>query len=248
MDLQALQARLGMRFEDENMLMQALTHRSYSNDMGVHVPDYERLEFLGDAVLDFISADFLYTHFPHVAEGELTQLRSALVKTEALAQLARMYGLGEYIRMSKGDEQAGGRTRDSVLCDVFEAVIGVIYLQKGLDEAKAFMTPLLTARETIISDEAVNKSPRSRFQEWAEATHAITPRFEVLSVTGESHLPNFEMAVYLGNRLITTGHGTSKGTAAKNAAQNALLMVEANHPSLVVKPSAKGDGQKPDGG
>jgi len=248
MDLQALQARLGMRFEDENMLMQALTHCSYSNDKGGNIPDYERLEFLGDAVLDFISADFLYTHFPHVPEGELTLLRSALVKTDALAQLARMYGLGDYIRMSKGDEQAGGRTRASMLCDVFEALIGVMYLQKGLEAVRAFMTPLLSARESIISDEAVNKSPRSRFQEWAEATHAITPRFEVLSVGGQPHQPNYEMAVYLGNRLITTGYGTSKGIAAKNAAQNALLMVQANHPSLAVLPSVGADGQKPDGG
>ncbi|HRF94586.1 MAG TPA: ribonuclease III [Aggregatilineales bacterium] len=247
MDLQALQARLGMRFEDENMLMQALTHRSYSNDKGGNIPHYERLEFLGDAVLDFISADFLYTHFPHVAEGELTQLRSALVKTEALAHLARMYGLGDYIRMSKGDDKAGGRTRDSLLCDVFEALIGVMYLQKGLDATKAFMTPLLTAREMIISDEAVNKSPRSRFQEWAEATYAMTPRFEVLSQGGQSHLPTYEVAVYLGERLITTGHGTSKRIAAKNAAQNALMMVESNHPNLAVIPSAGGDGQKPDG-
>ncbi|MDX2076784.1 MAG: ribonuclease III [bacterium] len=248
MDLGVLQARLGVKLEDETMLKQALTHRSYSNDVGEQVPHYERLEFLGDAVLDFISADFLYTHFPNIAEGELTRLRSALVKTEALAQLATNYGLGDYIRMSKGDEAAGGRTRASLLCDVFEAVVGVIYLQKGLEATKAFITPLLAARKNSISDESVNKNPRSRFQEWAEAMYSITPRFDVLSVGGMAHLPNYEVGVYLGEHLITTGHGQNKRAAAQDAAQNAMMMVEANHPNLAVIPSAGGDGQKPDGG
>jgi ribonuclease III len=246
MNVEALQMRLGVRFDDPAILIQALTHRSYSNDMGEPIPHYERLEYLGDAILDFLSADFVYAQFPNATEGELTRFRGALVKTEALAQLAQMYGLGEYIRMSKGDESAGARTRASLLCDVFESVIGAIYLQKGLDVVRQFITPLLTARKNAIVDETVSKSPRSRFQEWAEATHGITPRFDVIHTGGLAHLPEYEVAVYLNDYFITTGHGQSKRAAAHDAAQNALLMVELNHPSLAVKPSAQADGQKPD--
>ena len=248
MDLGVLQARLGVKLEDETMLMQALTHRSYSNDVGEQAPHYERLEFLGDAILDLLSADFVYTHFPDLAEGELTRLRAALVRTEALAELANQYGMGDYIRMSKGDDVAGGRTRASLLCDVFEAIMAVIYLQKGLDTVKAFITPLLTRQKNTIINETVNKDPRSRFQEWAQSVHLITPRFDVLSVGGMAHLPDYEVGVYLGERLITTGHGQNKRAAAQDAAQNALMMVEANHPNLAVIPSVGGDGQKPDGG
>ncbi|MCU0479700.1 MAG: ribonuclease III [Anaerolineae bacterium] len=247
MDLDALQRRLGVWFDDQAMLLQALTHRSYSNDMGEAIPHYERLEYLGDAVLDFLAADFVYVQFPDVAEGELTRFKSALVKTEALAQLAQVYGLGDYIRMSKGDELAGGRTRTSLLCDVFEAVIGAMYIQKGLDVVRQFIMPLLIARKNVIVDETVSKSPRSRFQEWAEATFGITPRFDVVNIGGLAHSPDYEVAVYLNDQFITTGHGQSKRTAAQDAAQNALLMVELNHPSLAVKPSAQAGGQKPDG-
>ncbi len=246
MDLDALQTRLGVWFDDQAMLMQALTHRSYSNDMGEQIPHYERLEFLGDAVLDFLSADFLYTHFPHATEGELTRFRAALVNTDALAELAQSYGLGAYIRISKGDELEGGRTRASLLCDVFEAIIGAMYLQKGLDGVREFITPSLIARKNLIADETVSKNPRSRFQEWAEAVHGITPHFDVLSVGGKSHLPDYEVGVYLGNKLIAKGHGQSKRLAAQNAAQNALQLVESNHPSLSVKPSEQAGGQKPD--
>ncbi|MCL4252382.1 MAG: ribonuclease III [Anaerolineae bacterium] len=246
MNLQALQARLGVQFDDLDMLTQALTHRSYGNDLGEPVPHYERLEFLGDAILDFLAADFLYTHFPDVPEGDLTNYRAALVKTEALAGLARMYDLGDYIRISKGDEASGGRNRDSLLCDVFEALIGTIYLQKGLDGVRQFITPLFATRETAIADENVSKTPRSRFQEWAEAVHGITPRFEVIKVGGQQHLPNYEAKVYLGDKFITTGHGQNKRIAAQNAAQNALTMLAKNHPSLVSSPSEQANGRKPD--
>lgn len=245
-NLKALQARLGVQFDDLDMLTQALTHRSYANDIGEPIPHYERLEFLGDAVLDFLAADFLYAHFPDVPEGDLTNYRAALVKTEALAKLARMYGLGEYIRISKGDEASGGRNRDSLLCDVFEALIGAIYLQKGLDGVRKFITPLFATRETVIADEKVSKTPRSRFQEWAEAVHGITPRFDVLKIGGQPHLPDYVVGVYLGDKLITKGHGQSKRVAAQNAAQNALNMLANNHPSLVSSPSEQADGQKPD--
>jgi len=226
MDLGVLQARLGVKLEDETMLMQALTHRSYSNDVGEQAPHYERLEFLGDAILDFLSADFLYTHFPHATEGELTRFRAALVNTDALAELAQSYGLGAYIRMSKGDELDGGRTRVSLLCDVFEAIIGAMYLQKGLDEVRQFIVPSLIARKNLIADDTVSKNPRSRFQEWAEGVYGITPRFEMLSKGGQEHLPDYEFGVYLGDKLIAKGHGQNKRLAAQNAAQNALLLVE----------------------
>jgi len=226
MNLDVLQARLGVWFDDQAILIQALTHRSYANDMGENIPHYERLEFLGDAILDFLSADFLYTHFPDAPEGDLTRFRAALVNTDALAQLAQFYGLGDYIRMSKGDELEGGRTRASLLCDVFEAIIGAIYLQKGLDVVKNFITPSLIARKNAIADETVSKNPRSRFQEWAEGVYGITPRFEMLSVGGKTHLPDYEFGVYLGDKLIAKGHGQNKRLAAQNAAQNALLLVE----------------------
>lgn len=246
MDLEAVQQRLGISFTDMEMLQQALTHRSYSNDVGREIPHYERLEFLGDVILDFLSADFVFTQFPDMAEGELTRLRAALVKTEALAQLGRLYGLGDHIRMSKGEAAAGGKMRASILCDVFESVIGTIYLQKGLDVVKAFITPLLIARKNVILDEAMNKDPRSRFQEWAQAVHFVTPRFEVLQVDGVAHLPDYTVGLYLADRLITTGNGQNKRAAAQDAAQNALLLVEIQHPSLAVPPTSQADGRKPD--
>lgn len=248
MNLEALQVRLGVQFDDWDMLAQALTHRSYGNDLGEPIPHYERLEFLGDAVLDFLSADFLYAHFPDVPEGDLTNYRAALVKTKALADLARMYNLGEHIRMSKGDEASGGRDRDNVLCDVFEALIGAMYLQKGLDVVKQFITPLFATRRLVIADEKISKTPRSRFQEWAEANLGITPRFDVLGIDGQPHMPDYEVGVYLGDKLITTGRGRSKRAAAQNAAQNALRMLTERHPSLISSPSEQADDQMPDVG
>lgn len=246
MDLEAVQSRLGIRFANVEMLQQALTHRSYGNDLGEPIADYERLEFLGDAVLDFLSADFVFAHFPDVAEGELTRLRVALVRTEALAQLAQLFGLGEHIRMSKGEEAGEGRQRAGLLCDVFEAVIAVIYLEKGVEAVREFITPLLMARKNAILDEATHKDPRSHFQEWAQAVYLVTPHFEVLQVGGVAHQPEYMVGLYLGEHLLTKGIGQSKRAAAQNAAQNALLMRDMNHPILVAIPKPLAGGQKPD--
>lgn len=224
----AFEDEIGIKFHDRELLTQALTHRSFVNEYDGDALDNERLEFLGDAVLDLIVADLLYRKFPRVDEGELTQLRAALVKTESLAQLGMNCRLGEYLRIGHGEELTGGRERQTILCRAFEAVIGAIYLDRGLEAVKDFVVPpLLDLLNHIISDR-LHIDARSELQERVQARLNIIPDYRVAGTEGPEHAKEFSVEVTIGDRLIGSGVGGSKRAAAKDAARAALKQLEAD--------------------
>jgi ribonuclease III len=214
--------RIGLHFHDWLLLSRALTHRSYLNEHTEALEDNERLEFLGDAVLDFIVGAWLYNRCPEMPEGDLTRLRSALVYTEQLAEFGRKIGLGRAMRLGRGETQAGGRERPALLCDTFEGLIGALYLDSGLDAVRNFISPLL---EEAADDALINQKiedPKSRFQEWAQAQGFTTPQYITRSATGPDHSKFFEVDVVSDGQIFGSGTGHSKSIAAKSAAQDAL--------------------------
>jgi ribonuclease-3 len=218
---------MGVQFRTPDLLRQALTHRSYVNErVEENLNDNERLEFLGDAILDFITADLLYQQHPDMPEGEMTRLRSALVRTEALAQLAEEIHLGAAILMGRGEENSGGRERVTNLCRAFESVIGAIYLDQGLDTVKAFVLPLLTQMQPDVMESAIRKDARSQLQEWSQANHNLTPQYVTVSSTGPDHEKAFVVEVLIGERVVATGTGRSKQMAAQTAAKAALDLLD----------------------
>jgi ribonuclease-3 len=180
------------------------------------------LEFLGDAVVDFVAGEMLFYRFPNVNEGDLTRLRSALVRTESLAQLARDCRVGEALRMGKGEEQGGGRTRLNNLCGAFEALIGALYLDQGLDAVRAFLIPRLETRLSQVIQEQLDKDARSLLQERSQAEYSQTPQYRTVSMSGPDHEREFTVEVLIGERVVGTGLGRSKQAASQAAAQDAL--------------------------
>jgi ribonuclease-3 len=214
--------RLGLEFDDWLLLSRALTHRSYLNEHSEALEDNERLEFLGDAVLDFIVGAWLYNRCPEMPEGDLTRLRSALVYTEQLAEFARLIDLQKAMRLGRGEAAAGGRERPALLCDTFEAVIGALYLDSGIDAVRTFIIPLL---EEAANDALINhrtEDPKSLFQEWAQAQGYSTPQYVTQGATGPDHSKLFEVDVVTNGQVYGSGMGHSKQIAAKSAAQDAL--------------------------
>ena len=220
---------IGITFEQPALLTQALTHRSFVNEYEGEddVRDNERLEFLGDAVLDLLVADMLYRKFPLVDEGELTQLRAALVKTESLAQLGMHCRLGEYLRIGHGEEMSGGRERLTILCRAYEAVVGAIYLDQGMSAVVDFaLPPLLELLENIIKNR-LHLDARSQLQERLQARLNVTPDYRVAGAEGPEHAKEFRVEVAIGDTLIGSGFGGSKRAAAQEAARAALKQLEA---------------------
>jgi ribonuclease III len=227
MDLKAIQERIGLAFDNDMLLQQALTHRSYINEHGDDsISDNERLEFLGDAVLDFLVGDMLYQRFPDMPEGDLTRLRAALVRTESLAELAKNIGLGQALRMGKGEETSGGRERVTNLCATFEAVVGALYLDQELKAVRAFVTPHLDALLQQILADSRDRDARSRLQEWSQAEHNLTPAYRTVSASGPDHQKEFVVEVVIGERPVAYGTGRSKQSAAQSAAREALRLLE----------------------
>ena len=221
-----LQTQLGVDFKNPALLQQALTHRSYLNEhVEDNLEDNERLEFLGDAVLDFIAADWLYKRFPEMDEGNLTRLRAGLVRTEALANYAGVLGVGDYLLLGKGEEEGGGRSRQTNLCCAFEAVLGAIYLDQGIDgiqTVRTFVTPWFTPVLDEMIREQSDKDAKSRLQEWSQANLNLTPIYRTVSATGPDHLREFTIEVLIGEKVYGTGKGSRKKLAEQAAAQSAL--------------------------
>lgn len=223
MDINSFQKQIGIQFQNEELLIRALTHRSFANEQeGDDIQDNERLEFLGDAVLDFIMTGVLYARYPDMPEGELTRLRSALVRTETLADLARDCNLGEVLRMGKGEESSGGRERRNILCDAFEALLAAIYLDQGLTAVQNFVVPLLLPMMDHILKEGLHIDARSTFQEWSQAVRNITPVYRVVDESGPDHEKEFLVEVLLEEEVAGEGSGRSKQSAAQAAAREAL--------------------------
>lgn len=223
-----LQERLSIQFYDLSLLQRALTHRSYLNEHPEHsLEDNERLEFLGDAVLDFVAGAWLYDRFPEMDEGQLTRLRAGLVRTETLAAFARHFRLGDALLLGKGEDESGGREREKILCGAFEALIGALYLDQGMDAVQRFVEPLLEPALTDILERAADKDPKSLLQEWAQATLGETPLYRTVGSQGPDHAKQFTVEVIIGTTPCGRGTGPSKQSAAQAAAQNALSAIEA---------------------
>lgn len=215
--------RLNLPFTDYFLLTRALTHRSYLNENKDAIEDNERLEFLGDAVLDFIVAEWLYNHYPEKPEGDLTRLRAALVYTDQLAKFAKRIDLGRALRLGKGEIQAGGRERMTLLCDAFEALVGALYLHGGIETVKKFMVPLLTDVVDAIFLNHMDEDTKSRLQEWAQGQGFSSPKYVLVAEEGPDHDKTFEMEVRIGMQPFGRGIGSNKQSAEKNAAREALI-------------------------
>lgn len=222
-ELLALQERLGVQFDDDRLLQRALTHRSYLNenpDGGLK--DNERLEFLGDAVLDFVVGAYLFERFPEMSEGGLTALRAALVRTRTLADFARQLEIGGCLRLGYGEEESGGRNRTPTLCAAFEAIVGAIYLDQGLAAVQPLVERLAAPALERIMEKSLHKDAKSEFQMWAQARYNITPHYEVVSAQGPDHDKTFTVQALVGRDVWGTGAGHSKQAAAQAAANAAL--------------------------
>jgi len=222
--LEELQEVLGYRFSDAELLRTALTHRSHSYETGVAGVSYERLEFLGDALLGFLVADWLYRQDAEAAEGSLSRRRQLVVRTATLAALARRLAIGEAIRLGRGEERTGGRDKASLLADAFEAVLGAVYLDGGIRPARAFVRRHLGAelqRAGAVADAADDY--KTRLQEEVQARLQRTPSYRIVSTAGPHHALRFEVEVLIGGRVLGRGAGSSRKRAEQQAARRAWL-------------------------
>lgn len=214
-----LETIIGYKFKHPELLETALTHTSYANETRPPVKHNERLEFLGDSVLQIVSADYLFHAYADRPEGDLTRIRSSLVSEGALFQFAQEINLGDYLRLGRGEEHCGGRTRPSVVSDAFEALIAALYLDGGMEVAKNFILPFITEGKTAEADyktqlqEVIQQNPEERL------------RYEVEGEEGPDHDKHFKMAVYLNSNLMGRGEGHSKKAAEQAAAKEALRLM-----------------------
>ena len=216
-DYSQLEKRLNYTFKNKQLIIEALTHKSYKKPY-----DNERLEFLGDAVLDLIVGEYLFSKFPNSNEGILSKIRASLVNESGFTLLARAIDLGEYIYLSAAEENNNGRNKPSLLSNAFEAIIGAIYLEAGLEKAKEISIALLEASHPKIDLDSLSKDYKTALQELTQATHGVTPQYELLGSSGPDHKKEFEIAVNLNDETIATAKGKSKKEAQQKAAQIAL--------------------------
>lgn len=219
--LRRLEEKIKYRFQNQMLLRQALTHSSFSNEQKINrYPDYERLEFLGDAVLELVSSDFLFHEHPHMSEGELTKRRSSIVCEPALAFCARQIGLEQFILLGKGEEATGGRRRDSIISDVMEAVIGAVYLDSGIEEARGFICRFILSD---LEHKQLFYDAKTILQEEVQKENCGLLHYELIREEGPEHNKNFVVEVLIGDRKVGTGTGHSKKAAEQQAAYAALL-------------------------
>lgn len=213
-------------FRDKSLYELALTHRSWVNENAGVARHNERLEFLGDAILEFVVSSFLYERFPDKEEGFLTALRANIVNTKNLAALATKLNLGEQLRLSRGEELGGGRENESLLADTVEALIGALYVDSGLEKAEKFILENLLADVDEKLQEPL-KDPKSRLQELVQAKGFAAPKYAVVKEMGPDHNKNFEVEVYIEGKVVAKGAGKSKNRAEQAAAEAALENLEA---------------------
>jgi len=223
-NLKPLQNLLGYTFKNEKLLQTALTHRSCLNEPGVS-ESYERLEFLGDAVLEMIISVYLFNKYPDKMEGYLTAARSATVRTESLSKISKDHGIDTYIIMSKGEESTGGRNNPSILEDVIESLIGALYCDGGFDAANQFFKNFILPNAESIINENQLKDAKSLLQEKAQSKGFVSPLYKTVKESGPDHNKTFEVVVLVNNKEITTGSGKSKQDAEQNAAKKAIELI-----------------------
>ena len=222
-NLPELEKALTISFHNKELLEQAFVHRSYLNEnRNFHLAHNERLEFLGDAVLELIVTEHLYQEYPDKPEGELTAWRAALVNTKMLSLVGRDLGFNDYLMLSHGEAKEEGKARDYILANTVEAFIGALYLDRGLPNAKKFITLNILSRLEEVLKDKLFLDAKSRFQEIAQEKMGITPTYSVIKEWGPDHAKNFKIGVYLDKDLMAEGEGSSKQEAEEDAAKNAL--------------------------
>lgn len=226
-DWRALEAKLQLTFKNPNLLKQALVHTSYLNENpGIDVGSNERLEFLGDAALGIVVAHQLYTDYPDVDEGKLTELRAHLVRRDTLARAASRCELGAYLQLGRGEDAAGGRRRPTNLARAYEAVVGAIFLDGGIAKVRAFVRRSLREELAALRAEGMPYDPKSRLQEIVQSRWQNTPVYKLLKAEGPDHQRRFTVQVVVAGTTLGTGEGRSKQAAEKQAAQHALDEIE----------------------
>ncbi len=222
-DFSKFEKKIGITFKNQELLKQSFVHRSYINENSSFALSHnERLEFLGDAVLELVVTEYLYQNFPN-PEGELTNWRASLVNGQMLAKVAKRSGMEEYLYLSKGESKdTNGKARNYILANAFEALIGSIYLDQGYQVAKKFISELVIPELPDILSNKLYQDPKSKFQEMAQDKLGITPTYQVLKESGPDHEKKFQVGVYLGDELIATSSGTSKQEAQVKAAERAI--------------------------
>lgn len=222
MSAEALARKLGHEFSDKGLLQTALTHRSFGS------PNNERLEFLGDGVLNFAIASALFKRFPALPEGDLSRLRANLVRQDALHRLALSLDLGAMLRLGEGELKSGGHQRPSILADALEAILGAVYLDAGFDVARQVIARLYLPLFDEMKPGQAQKDAKTRLQEWLQGRKKPLPRYQMLSTSGAAHEQRFEVSCEIDNPpLRTTGHGASRRIAEQVAADNALKALNA---------------------
>lgn len=222
MEIESLSKKLGVSFENLELFRQSLTHRSYLNEHREYKLDHnERLEFLGDAVLELVVTEHLYNNYSN-PEGELTSWRAALVNGETLSLIAKELGVEKYLMMSKGEAKDTGRARVYLLANAMEAIIGAIYLDKGYEEAKEFISKNVISKLSEVLEKKLYMDPKSLFQEKSQEIEKVTPIYKVLREWGPDHDKHFVVGVFLNDNLIAEGEGNSKQEAQRQAAKNGL--------------------------
>jgi ribonuclease III len=226
-NLASFEKKIGIVFKDKVLLTKALTHRSYVNENNSAKQHNERLEFLGDAVLELTVTEYLFKNYQK-PEGELTNWRAALVNSKMLASVAKDIHLGEYLFLSKGEAKDYGRARNFILANAFEALLGAIYLDQGMRKAKSFVKKVVLKRLPQVIQDKLYQDPKSYFQECAQEKLAITPHYEVLKEWGPDHQKEFRIGAFLEKKLIAKAEGASKHIAEKKAARKALQIKKWN--------------------
>src|SRR3989338_1452283 len=222
-DFHIFEKTVGITFRNLKLLEQAFTHRSYLNEnLRSGLNHNERLEFLGDAVLELATTDYLYRHYPDKTEGDLTAYRAALVNTVTIAQVAADIGLNDYLLLSRGEAKDIGRARQAILANTFESLIGAFYLDQGFEVAQGFINKYLIPRVGQVIAERRSQDAKSFFQERAQAETDITPAYELLRESGPDHDKTFTVGLYIGKELMATGSGHSKQDAEQVAAREGL--------------------------
>lgn len=220
----SFEIKIGYHFRNAKLLEQAFTHRSYLNENRVAGREHnERLEFLGDAVLELVVTEFLYTKYPANPEGELTVYRAALVNTQSIADAAGKLDMNEYLLLSRGETRDMGRARQIILANAFEALIGAIYLDAGYETAKDFIAKNIFYKTDEVVEKRLWQDAKSRLQEIAQEKHGITPTYQLIGQSGPDHDKTFVIGAFIGSEKIAQGEGRSKQEAEQDAAQKALV-------------------------
>lgn len=222
-DFSKLEKKLNIEFKNKDLLTQAFVHRSYLNEKpSFNLAHNERLEFLGDAVLELVVTEYLYQNYPEKPEGELTNWRAALVNAKMLADIAKKVGFNDFLLLSRGEEKEEGKARQYILANTFESFIGSMYLDQGFDSCKDFIIKHLVKELPDILEKGLFRDSKSRFQEEAQERTGITPTYKVLDERGPDHVKHFVIGVFIENELVAKGEGSSKQEAEEQAAKEAL--------------------------